>query len=94
MMRSEIQVRLCYLVVVYCSDVFSPQAVCEEIRRLAHSVGLHHDGVVFGSDDFCASIGNCYFLNSTFSLATLSRFKRVILNHKLLKWGVGFCLGW
>ncbi|XP_056285367.1 citramalyl-CoA lyase, mitochondrial [Pseudoliparis swirei] len=33
------------------------QAVCEEIRRLAPEAGLHHDGVVFGSDDFCASIG-------------------------------------
>ncbi|XP_061580644.1 citramalyl-CoA lyase, mitochondrial [Cololabis saira] len=33
------------------------QAVCEEIRRLAPDAGLHHDGVVFGSDDFCASIG-------------------------------------
>ncbi|XP_024919634.1 citramalyl-CoA lyase, mitochondrial isoform X3 [Cynoglossus semilaevis] len=33
------------------------KVVCEEIRRLAPSVGLHHDGVVFGSDDFCASIG-------------------------------------
>ncbi|XP_057708753.1 citramalyl-CoA lyase, mitochondrial isoform X2 [Corythoichthys intestinalis] len=31
--------------------------VCEEIRRLAPEVGLHHDGIVFGSDDFCASIG-------------------------------------
>ncbi|XP_077472646.1 citramalyl-CoA lyase, mitochondrial [Stigmatopora argus] len=31
--------------------------VCEEIRRLSPEVGLHHDGVVFGSDDFCASIG-------------------------------------
>ncbi|KAA8587925.1 hypothetical protein FQN60_001119 [Etheostoma spectabile] len=31
--------------------------VCEEIRRLAPNAGLHHDGVVFGSDDFCASIG-------------------------------------
>ncbi|XP_077436491.1 citramalyl-CoA lyase, mitochondrial isoform X3 [Vanacampus margaritifer] len=32
------------------------KAVCEEIRRLAPEAGLHHDGVVFGSDDFCASI--------------------------------------
>ncbi|CAL8267422.1 unnamed protein product [Lota lota] len=31
--------------------------VCKEVRRLAPSAGLHHDGVVFGSDDFCASIG-------------------------------------
>ncbi|KAJ3591783.1 hypothetical protein NHX12_006915 [Muraenolepis orangiensis] len=31
--------------------------VCEEVRRLAPTAGLHHDGVVFGSDDFCASIG-------------------------------------
>lgn len=38
------------------------QAVCEEIRRLAPKVGLHHDGVVFGSDDFCASIGSYYTL--------------------------------
>lgn len=44
--------------------VSSLQAVCEEIRRLAPQAGLHHDGVVFGSDDFCASIGTC----STFSL--------------------------
>ncbi|XP_058478998.1 citramalyl-CoA lyase, mitochondrial [Solea solea] len=33
------------------------KAVCEEIRRLAPKAGLHHDAVVFGSDDFCASIG-------------------------------------
>lgn len=33
------------------------KAVCEEIRRLAPKAGLLHDGVVFGSDDFCASIG-------------------------------------
>ncbi|XP_049583539.1 citramalyl-CoA lyase, mitochondrial [Syngnathus scovelli] len=33
------------------------KAVCKEIRRLAPEAGLHHDGVVFGSDDFCASIG-------------------------------------
>ncbi|XP_017265594.1 citramalyl-CoA lyase, mitochondrial [Kryptolebias marmoratus] len=33
------------------------KAVCEEIRQLAPKAGLHHDGVVFGSDDFCASIG-------------------------------------
>lgn len=33
------------------------QAVCEEMYSLAPNVGLHHDGVVFGSDDFCASIG-------------------------------------
>lgn len=45
-----------YIMLMY---VFSPQVVCEEIRRLAPSVGLHHDGVVFGSDDFCASIGSC-----------------------------------
>ncbi|XP_034042593.1 citramalyl-CoA lyase, mitochondrial [Thalassophryne amazonica] len=31
--------------------------VCEEIHRLAPRLVLHHDGVVFGSDDFCASIG-------------------------------------
>lgn len=33
------------------------KAVCEEIHQLAPKAGLHHDGVVFGSDDFCASIG-------------------------------------
>ncbi|XP_048871090.1 citramalyl-CoA lyase, mitochondrial isoform X2 [Brienomyrus brachyistius] len=33
------------------------KAVCEEFLRLGPEVGLHHDGVVFGSDDFCASIG-------------------------------------
>ncbi|XP_034142613.1 citramalyl-CoA lyase, mitochondrial isoform X3 [Esox lucius] len=33
------------------------KVVCEEVRRLAPTVGLHHDGVVFGSDDFCASVG-------------------------------------
>ncbi|XP_028992811.1 citramalyl-CoA lyase, mitochondrial isoform X2 [Betta splendens] len=33
------------------------KAVCEEIRLLAPKAGLQHDGVVFGSDDFCASIG-------------------------------------
>lgn len=36
------------------------QAVCEEMCYLAPKVGLHHDGVVFGSDDFCASIGGYY----------------------------------
>ncbi|XP_030642701.1 citramalyl-CoA lyase, mitochondrial [Chanos chanos] len=33
------------------------KAVCEEFRRLGPKAGVHHDGVVFGSDDFCASIG-------------------------------------
>ncbi|TSU62972.1 Citrate lyase subunit beta-like protein, mitochondrial [Bagarius yarrelli] len=33
------------------------KAVCEAARELGPKVGLHHDGVVFGSDDFCASIG-------------------------------------
>ncbi|KAJ8379219.1 hypothetical protein AAFF_G00223310 [Aldrovandia affinis] len=33
------------------------QAVCAEVQRLGPKAGLHHDGVVFGSDDFCASIG-------------------------------------
>ncbi|KAG7467097.1 hypothetical protein MATL_G00149690 [Megalops atlanticus] len=33
------------------------KAVCEEVCRLGPKAGLHHDGVVFGSDDFCASIG-------------------------------------
>ncbi|XP_053483699.1 citramalyl-CoA lyase, mitochondrial isoform X2 [Ictalurus furcatus] len=33
------------------------KAVCEAARQLGPKVGLHHDGVVFGSDDFCASIG-------------------------------------
>ncbi|KAM9342284.1 citramalyl-CoA lyase, mitochondrial [Pholidichthys leucotaenia] len=33
------------------------KAVCEETRLLAPKAGLLHDGVVFGSDDFCASIG-------------------------------------
>ncbi|KAL2081319.1 hypothetical protein ACEWY4_023172 [Coilia grayii] len=33
------------------------KAVCEEVRELGPQAGLHHDGVVFGSDDFCASIG-------------------------------------
>uniref|UniRef100_A0A4W4DZ47 Citramalyl-CoA lyase, mitochondrial n=1 Tax=Electrophorus electricus TaxID=8005 RepID=A0A4W4DZ47_ELEEL len=33
------------------------KTVCEEARRLGPAAGLHHDGVVFGSDDFCASIG-------------------------------------
>lgn len=42
------------------AGVCSFQAVCEEIRSLGPKVGLHHDGVVFGSDDFCASIGS-YF---------------------------------
>ncbi|XP_062390208.1 citramalyl-CoA lyase, mitochondrial isoform X2 [Sardina pilchardus] len=32
-------------------------AVCAEVRDLGPKAGLHHDGVVFGSDDFCASIG-------------------------------------
>lgn len=46
--------------------IYCLQAVCEEIRRLAPKVGLHHDGVVFGSDDFCASIGSYYTLGLTF----------------------------
>uniref|UniRef100_A0A9J8CDA0 Citramalyl-CoA lyase, mitochondrial n=1 Tax=Cyprinus carpio carpio TaxID=630221 RepID=A0A9J8CDA0_CYPCA len=33
------------------------KAVCESLRDLGPKAGLHHDGVVFGSDDFCASIG-------------------------------------
>ncbi|XP_015219017.1 citramalyl-CoA lyase, mitochondrial isoform X2 [Lepisosteus oculatus] len=33
------------------------KSVCEEIHQLGPKAGLHHDGVVFGSDDFCASIG-------------------------------------
>ncbi|MBN3307637.1 CLYBL protein, partial [Amia calva] len=33
------------------------KTVCEEIRQLGPKTGLQHDGVVFGSDDFCASIG-------------------------------------
>nr|XP_015821475.2 citramalyl-CoA lyase, mitochondrial [Nothobranchius furzeri] len=33
------------------------KTVCEEIRHIAPKAALHHDGVVFGSDDFCASIG-------------------------------------
>ncbi|KAL4604961.1 citrate lyase subunit beta-like protein, mitochondrial [Arapaima gigas] len=33
------------------------KAVCEEVRRRGPAVGLLHDAVVFGSDDFCASIG-------------------------------------
>ncbi len=38
------------------------QDVCEALRGLAPRSGLHHDGVVFGSDDFCASIGSyCTF---------------------------------
>lgn len=47
-------VSLCY------ANLYYLQAVCEEIRRLAPKAGLHHDGVVFGSDDFCASIGSYY----------------------------------
>ncbi|XP_055492635.1 citramalyl-CoA lyase, mitochondrial [Leucoraja erinacea] len=31
--------------------------VCEEAQRLGTSAGFQLDGVVFGSDDFCASIG-------------------------------------
>ncbi|XP_051882690.1 citramalyl-CoA lyase, mitochondrial isoform X2 [Pristis pectinata] len=31
--------------------------VCEEAQRLGASAGFQLDGVVFGSDDFCASIG-------------------------------------
>uniref|UniRef100_A0A8C7W5T8 Citrate lyase beta like n=1 Tax=Oncorhynchus mykiss TaxID=8022 RepID=A0A8C7W5T8_ONCMY len=33
------------------------RVVCEEVCCLAPTVGLHNDGVVFGSDDFCANIG-------------------------------------
>ncbi|XP_051565725.1 citramalyl-CoA lyase, mitochondrial isoform X2 [Myxocyprinus asiaticus] len=33
------------------------KAVCEVLRDLGPKAGFHHDGVVFGSDDFCASIG-------------------------------------
>ncbi|XP_041128462.1 citramalyl-CoA lyase, mitochondrial [Polyodon spathula] len=33
------------------------KTVCEEIQQLGPQTGLRHDGVVFGSDDFCASIG-------------------------------------
>lgn len=46
--------------------------MCEEIRRLAPKAGLLHDGVVFGSDDFCASIGShhTFCLHSDSLLAT------------------------
>lgn len=53
----------CVVIFVVClvlNVMFSLQAVCEEMSRLAPTVGLHHDGVVFGSDDFCASIGGLY----------------------------------
>uniref|UniRef100_V9L359 Citramalyl-CoA lyase, mitochondrial n=1 Tax=Callorhinchus milii TaxID=7868 RepID=V9L359_CALMI len=33
------------------------KAVCEEALRLGAQAGFQLDGVVFGSDDFCASIG-------------------------------------
>ncbi|XP_055071274.2 citramalyl-CoA lyase, mitochondrial [Misgurnus anguillicaudatus] len=33
------------------------KAVCEALRDFGPKAGFHHDGVVFGSDDFCASIG-------------------------------------
>lgn len=36
--------------------------------QLAPKVGLHLDGVVFGSDDFCASIGTYYTLSLIFLL--------------------------
>lgn len=55
------------LVSLYYTSIYSLQVVCEEIRRLAPSAGLHHDGVVFGSDDFCASIGSYYTFCLTFS---------------------------
>ncbi|KAJ8253401.1 hypothetical protein GJAV_G00212530 [Gymnothorax javanicus] len=33
------------------------KVVCAEVERLGLKAGLLHDGMVFGSDDFCASIG-------------------------------------
>lgn len=44
--------------------MFPLQTVCEEMSRLAPKAALHHDGVVFGSDDFCASIGGFYSITS------------------------------
>lgn len=58
---SNISFFLCICVTqvsMFYANTRSLQVVCEEIRRLAPKVGLHHDGVVFGSDDFCASIGS------------------------------------
>lgn len=68
--KSNNEVRLqtdCAVICVLClvlNVMFSLQAVCEEISRLAPKAGLHHDGVVFGSDDFCASIGGFYSITS------------------------------
>lgn len=56
-------VDICVLCLVL-NVMFSLQAVCEEMSRLAPTVGLHHDGVVFGSDDFCASVGGFYSITS------------------------------
>lgn len=71
---SNIPLPLCIcvtLVSLYYTNVYSLQVVCEEISRLAPKAGLHHDGVVFGSDDFCASIGSYYTFCLTFSLSSM-----------------------
>lgn len=68
------------LLSLYYNNVYSHQVVCEEIRRLAPKAGLHHDGVVFGSDDFCASIGTVaittlfIFLTLFYVIVAFSRF--------------------
>lgn len=65
--------------------LFSFQAVCGEMSRLAPTVGLHHDGVVFGSDDFCASIGGFHGISSLWTGLSFLFFQRMeMFNQKHL----------
>lgn len=75
---------LCVLCLVL-NVMFSLQAVCEEMSRLAPKVGLHHDGVVFGSDDFCASIGGFCSVTSLSTLLSVLFFQHMeMFNQKYL----------
>ena len=52
--------------------------MCKEVRELGPKAGLHHDGVVFGSDDFCASIGSLSTLPSPFYQGNYNGFSLFI----------------
>lgn len=70
----------CGVVCVLClvlNVMFSLQAVCEEMSHLAPKAGLHHDGVVFGSDDFCASIGGFYSITSMWTVLSFYFFQHL-----------------
>lgn len=63
MLKKMCFVRCVLMLMLTHTYTYSVQDVCEEVHRLAPKAGLHHDGVVFGSDDFCASIGTYNFID-------------------------------